>query len=235
MATQAERRRGRRPGITPAQARRESARARRQRTGEILARLRREHSDAHTALAHRDAFELLVATILSAQCTDKRVNEVTPALFRRFPTPRDLAGASLAELEELVRTTGFYHNKARALLGLGQALVTEHGGKVPASMEELRRLPGVGRKTANVLLGNAFGQNVGVVVDTHVQRLSRRLGLTAETDPEKIERDLMDLMPQRDWTLWSNLLIAHGRKVCQARRPLCASCVVADLCPAAEI
>ena len=235
MAPQAERRATRRPGITPAQARRESARARRQRTGEILARLRREHPDAHTALDHRDAFELLVATILSAQCTDKRVNEVTPALFRRFPTPRELAGASLAELEELVRTTGFYHNKARALLGLGQALVTEHGGKVPATMEELRRLPGVGRKTANVVLGNAFGQNVGVVVDTHVQRLSRRLGLTAETDPEKIERDLMDLVPQRDWTLWSNLLIAHGRKVCQARRPLCASCVVADLCPSAEV
>ena len=234
MATQADRRRGRRPGITPAQARRESARARRQRTEEILARLRREYSDAHTALDHRDAFELLVATILSAQCTDKRVNEVTPALFRRFPTPRDLAGASLAELEELVRTTGFYHNKARALLGLGQALMTEHGGKVPASMEELRRLPGVGRKTANVVLGNAFGQNVGVVVDTHVQRLTRRLGLTAEGDPEKIERDLMALVPQRDWTLWSNLLIAHGRKVCQARRPLCASCVVADLCPSAE-
>jgi len=235
LAPRAERRAARRPGITPARARRESARARRQRTGEILARLRREHPDAHTALDHRDAFELLVATILSAQCTDKRVNEVTPALFRRFPTPRELAGASLAELEELVRTTGFYHNKARALLGLGQALVTEHGGKVPATMEELRRLPGVGRKTANVVLGNAFGQNVGVVVDTHVQRLSRRLGLTAETDPEKIERDLMDLVPQRDWTLWSNLLIAHGRKVCQARRPLCASCVVADLCPSAEI
>ena len=235
MAPRAERRAARRPGITPARARRESARARRQRTGEILARLRREYPDAHTALDHRNAFQLLVATILSAQCTDKRVNEVTPALFRRFPTPRELAGASLAELEELVRTTGFYHNKARALLGLGQALVTEHGGKVPATMEELRRLPGVGRKTANVVLGNAFGQNVGVVVDTHVQRLSRRLGLTAETDPEKIERDLMDLVPQRDWTLWSNLLIAHGRKVCQARRPLCASCVVADLCPSAEI
>ena len=235
MALHAERRAGRRPGITPSQARRESARARRQRTGEILARLRREYPDAHTALDHRNAYEMLVATILSAQCTDKRVNEVTPALFRRFPTPRELAGASLAELEELVRTTGFYHNKARALLGLGQALMTEHGGKVPASMEELRRLPGVGRKTANVVLGNAFGQNVGVVVDTHVQRLSRRLGLTAETDPEKIERDLMGLVPQSDWTLWSNLLIAHGRKICQARRPLCASCVVADLCPSAEI
>jgi endonuclease III len=236
VTTSADRRGGgRRPGLTPAQARRESARARRQRTEEILARLRREYSDAHTALDHRNAFELLVATVLSAQCTDKRVNEVTPALFRRFPTPRDLAGASLAELEELVRTTGFYRNKARALRGLGQALVTDHGGKVPASMEELRRLPGVGRKTANVVLGNAFGQNVGVVVDTHVQRLARRLGLTAEADPEKIERGLMDLVPQRDWTLWSNLLIAHGRKVCQARRPLCASCVVADLCPSAEI
>jgi endonuclease-3 len=235
VATQADRSRGgHRPGLTPAQARRESARARRLRTEEILARLRREYSDAHTALDHRDAFELLVATVLSAQCTDKRVNEVTPALFRRFPTPHDLAGASLAELEELVRTTGFYRNKARALLGLGQALVADHGGKVPASMEDLRRLPGVGRKTANVVLGNAFGQNVGVVVDTHVQRLARRLGLTAEGDPEKIERDLMDLVPQRDWTLWSNLLIAHGRKVCQARRPLCASCLIADLCPSAE-
>jgi endonuclease III len=235
LATRAESRRSRPLGITPGQARRESAKARRQRTAEILARLRREHPGAHTALDHRDAFELLVATILAAQCTDKRVNLVTPALFRRFPTPRDLAGASLAELEELVRTTGFYRNKARALQGLGQALVAEHGGKVPATMEELRQLPGVGRKTANVVLGNAFGQNVGVVVDTHVQRLSRRLGLTAETDPEKIERDLMALVPQRDWTLWSNLLIAHGRKVCQARRPLCASCVVADLCPSAVV
>lgn len=221
--------------LTPGRARRESAKARRQRTAEILARLRRALPDVHTALDHRNPFELLVATILSAQCTDKRVNEVTPALFRRFPTARELAGASLDELEELVRTTGFYHNKARALLGLGQALVAEHGGEVPAEMEALRRLPGVGRKTANVVLGNGFGRNVGVVVDTHVQRLSRRLGLTAETDPEKIERDLMALVPQPDWTLWSNLLIAHGRQTCQARRPRCAACVVADLCPSAEI
>ena len=227
--------RRRRPGgLTPGQARRESAKARRQRTEEILARLRREYPKAHTALDHRNAFELLVATILSAQCTDKRVNEVTPALFRRFPTPRELAAANLTELEELVRTTGFFRNKARALLGLGQALMAEHGGKVPADMEQLRRLPGVGRKTANVVLGSAFGQNVGVVVDTHVQRLARRLGLTTETDPEKIERDLMALVPQPDWTVWSHLLIAHGRQVCQARRPLCASCVVADLCPSAE-
>jgi len=227
--------RRRRPGgLTPGQARRESAKARRQRTEEILARLRREYPKAHTALDHRNAFQLLVATILSAQCTDKRVNEVTPALFRRFPTPRELAAANLTELEELVRTTGFFRNKARALLGLGQALMAEHGGKVPADMEQLRRLPGVGRKTANVVLGSAFGQNVGVVVDTHVQRLARRLGLTTETDPEKIERDLMALVPQPDWTVWSHLLIAHGRQVCQARRPLCASCVVADLCPSAE-
>jgi len=221
--------------LTPGQARRESARARRQRTAEVLLRLRREYPDAHTALDHHDPFELLVATILSAQCTDKRVNEVTPALFRRYPTPRELARADLAELEELVRTTGFYRNKARALLGLGQALMAEHGGRVPDTMDELRRLPGVGRKTANVVLGNAFGRNEGVVVDTHVQRLSRRLGLTTESDPEKIERDLMELVPREDWTAWSNLLIAHGRKVCQARRPLCASCVVADLCPSAEL
>lgn len=237
MAIETDGRSGRRRrpgGLTPGQARRESAKARRQRTEEILARLRREYPKAHTALDHRNAFELLVATILSAQCTDKRVNEVTPALFRRFPTPRALAAANLAELEELVRTTGFFRNKARALLGLGQALMTEHGGKVPADMEQLRRLPGVGRKTANVVLGSAFGQNVGVVVDTHVQRLARRLGLTTETDPEKIERDLMALVPQPDWTVWSHLLIAHGRQVCQARRPLCASCVVADLCPSAE-
>jgi endonuclease-3 len=228
-------RKGAASGITPAQARRESGIARRQRTEEILALLAREYRGTHTALDHRNPYELLVATILSAQCTDKRVNEVTPALFRRFPAPADLAGASLAELEELVRTTGFYRNKARALLGLGQALMAEHGGEVPSTMEELRRLPGVGRKTANVVLGNAFGINAGVVVDTHVQRLARRLGLTAESDPEKIERDLMQLVPRREWTLWSNLLIAHGRKVCQARRPRCAVCVVAELCPSADV
>ena len=219
--------------ITPAQARRESAKARRLRVAEILARLRGLYRDARTALDHRNAFELLAATVLAAQCTDKRVNEVTPALFARFPTPRALAAASLDELEELVRTTGFFRNKARALLGLGQALVAA-GGEVPRTMEELRALPGVGRKTANVVLGNAYGLNVGVVVDTHVQRLSRRLGLTADTDPEKIERDLMGVVPQDDWTLWSNLLIAHGREVCKARRPECAACLINDLCPSAE-
>jgi endonuclease-3 len=176
-----------------------------------------------------------VATILSAQCTDKRVNEVTPELFRRMPSARHYAEAPLATLEELVKTTGFFRNKARALKGLGQALVAEHGGRVPETMEELRELPGVGRKTANVVLGNAFGKNVGVVVDTHVQRLSRRLGLTDQTDPEKIERDLMALVPQEAWTLWAHLLIDHGRKVCKARRPECGACVVNELCPSAEV
>jgi endonuclease-3 len=221
--------------LTLAQARRESQKARRARTEEILARLRAEYPDAHTALLHHNPYELLVATILSAQCTDKRVNEVTPALFRRFPGPRELATAEIPELEELVRTTGFFHNKARALHLLGRALMEEHGGKVPDTMDELRNLPGVGRKTANVVLGSAFGRNVGVVVDTHVQRLSRRLALTAETDPEKIERDLMVLVPQADWTLWSHLLIFHGRQICIARRPACGECVLADLCPSAEI
>ena len=222
-------------GLTPARARRESMRARRERTAEILARLRRADPAAHTALDHHGPFELLVATILSAQCTDKRVNEVTPALFRRYPTARDLAAARIEELEEMVRSTGFYRNKARALKALGQALMAEHGGEVPASMAALSALPGVGRKTANVVLGSAFGINEGVVVDTHVQRLSRRLYLTAETTPEKIERDLMALVPREHWTLWSHLLIGHGRRVCKARRPACAACVLADLCPSAEV
>jgi len=214
---------------------RESARAKRERTAEITARLRREYPDTHTALHFTNAFELLVATVLSAQCTDQRVNAVTPELFRRFPTARALAGATLPELEELVRTTGFYRNKARAIQALAQALTADHGGEVPPRMDDLRALPGVGRKTANVVLGNAFGLNEGVVVDTHVQRLSGRLGLTRETDPEKIERDLMALVPREDWTVFSHLLIDHGRKVCKARKPECAVCVVADLCPSAEI
>lgn len=236
MATaRAARKKVRRAGITPAEARRESARAKRARTQEILARLKAAYPGSTTALRHRNALELLVATILSAQCTDQRVNAVTPELFRRMPTARHYAEAPLQVLEELVRTTGFFRNKARALKGLGQALVAEHGGEVPATMEELRALPGVGRKTANVVLGNAFGKNEGVVVDTHVQRLSRRLGLTQETDPEKIERDLMALVPREEWTLWSHLLIDHGRKVCKARRPECGACVVNELCPSAEV
>jgi endonuclease-3 len=218
-----------------AQARRESARARRARTVEILERLRREYPGSRTALHYRNPFELLVSTVLSAQTTDVTVNAVTPGLFRRFPTPEAMAAADLAELETLVHTTGFFRTKARAIKGLAQALVGEHGGEVPASMEALRTLPGVGRKTANVVLGNAFGINEGVVADTHVQRLSRRLGLTWQSDAEKIERDLMELVPRQDWTIWSHLLIDHGRKVCKARKPACAACVVADLCPSAEV
>lgn len=218
-----------------AQARRESARARRARTVEILERLRREYPGSRTALHYRNPFELLVSTVLSAQTTDVTVNAVTPGLFRRFPTPEAMAAADLAELETLVHTTGFFRTKARAIKGLAQALIGEHAGEVPASMEALRTLPGVGRKTANVVLGNAFGINEGVVADTHVQRLSRRLGLTWQSDPEKIERDLMELVPRQDWTIWSHLLIDHGRKVCKARKPACAACVVADLCPSAEV
>ncbi len=224
-----------RRALTPAQARRESRAAKRRRTRTLLARLRREYPDSHCALDHHDPLELLVATILSAQCTDKRVNEVTPALFRRYRGAADYAAAPLAELEEMVRTTGFFRNKARALQGLGRALVAEHAGEVPRTMEELRALPGVGRKTANVVLGNAFGIEEGVVVDTHVGRLSRRLGLSRHGDAEKVERDLMELVPRRSWTLWSHLLIEHGRRVCKARKPECGRCVLNDLCPSAEV
>jgi|SRR6185436_4421651 len=222
-------------GITPAQARRESQKAKRQRAVEILARVRRAYPHSRIALDFRSPLELLVATVLAAQCTDKKINEVTPALFRRYPTARHYAEADLPELEEMVRSTGFYRNKARALKALGQALVADHGGEVPPSMDALVALPGVGRKTANAVLGNAFGQNEGITVDTHVQRLARRLGLTQETDPEKIEQDLLPLVPREDWTAWSHLLQSHGRAVCKARKPECGVCPVADLCPSAEV
>jgi endonuclease-3 len=222
-------------GITPAQARRESGKARRARTAEILARLKAEYPESRCSLDFESPLQLLVATVLAAQCTDERVNQATPALFRRCPTARHYAEIPIEELEELVRTTGFYRNKARSVQNLGRTLVATHGGEVPATMDELKALPGVGRKTANVVLGNAFGKNEGVVVDTHVQRLSRRLGLTDETDPEKIERDLIPLIQREDWTLWSHLLIDHGRKVCKARKPECPVCRVADLCPSAEV
>jgi endonuclease III len=214
---------------------RESARARKERTAEILARLKALYPDSRCALDHKNAYELLAATILAAQCTDQRVNQVTPALFARFPNATALAGGDLAEIETLVQSTGFYRNKARALLGMAQAVAAEHGGEVPARMEALVELPGVGRKTANVVLGNVFGQNVGVVVDTHVHRVSRRLGLTAYEEPEKIERDLMALVPQAEWTHWSHLLIDHGRAVCKARKPECGACVLASICPSAEV
>lgn len=203
-------------------------------TREVVRRLTRLYPDAHCELDYRTPYELLVATILSAQCTDARVNQVTPALFLRFPTARELAGADPAELEDLIRSTGFFRNKTRSLLGMAEALVSRHGGEVPSTMEELRILPGVGRKTANVVLGNAFGINEGVVVDTHVARVSHRLGLTHNTDPVRIEQDLMKQVPRKGWTMFSHLLIWHGRRTCIARRPRCGECVLNTICPSAE-
>jgi endonuclease III len=199
----------------------------------VLGRLQVEYPDAHCELDHRNAFELLCATILSAQCTDARVNMVTPALFARYPTAAALSEASLEGVEGIVRTTGFFRAKAKNLVGMATALVERHGGEVPQSIAELVPLPGVGRKTANVILGNAFGINEGVVVDTHVQRLARRLGLTREADPVGIERALMPLFPQESWALLSHLLIWHGRRVCDARKPACGRCVLQDACPSA--
>ena len=222
------------PRLTPARARRESRVAKQKRTTRILGRLRREYPDARCALDHGSALELLAATILSAQCTDKRVNMVTPALFERYPSAADYADAPLAELEEMVRSTGFFRNKARSLKGLGQALVDEHEGRVPRTLAELVKLPGVGRKTANVVLGNAFGIDEGIVVDTHVGRLSRRLGLTEQKDAVKVERELMELVDRNSWTLWAHLLIYHGRQVCHSRKPNCAECMLAGLCPSVE-
>lgn len=212
----------------------ESGADRKRRTGRILAGLRKAYPDAHCELDHRTPFELLVATILSAQCTDARVNLVTPVLFRRFPTPAALAAARQEEVEEIIRSTGFFRNKAKNLIAMAGALVERHGGAVPKEMEALRVLPGVGRKTANVVLGNAWGINAGVTVDTHVARLSGLLRLTREKTPEKIERDLMALVPRDDWTLVSHLLIWHGRRVCIARRPRCGECVIARDCPSAQ-
>jgi endonuclease-3 len=213
---------------------RESASARHARAARILDILETAYPDAHCALDHADPYQLLVATILSAQCTDVRVNLVTPALFARFPDPRTLAGGTQAEVEQLIRSTGFFRNKAANLLAMAAALVERHGGRVPDTMDELRALPGVGRKTANVVLGNAFGRNDGITVDTHVGRIARLLRLTSATDPEKVEQDLMRLFPQPKWTLLSHLLISHGRAVCVARRPRCDACPVAALCPGAK-
>jgi endonuclease III len=218
-----------------ARPRRESKAALADRAAAILHRLKQEYPDARCALDHGNAYQLLVATILSAQCTDARVNMVTPGFFARYPTPEALARADRSEVEDLIRSTGFFRNKTRSLIGMAQALVADHGGDVPRTMEQLRVLPGVGRKTANVVLGNAFGINEGVTVDTHVTRLSRLLGLTRHDDPAKIEQDLMQLFPRDDWALLSHLLIFHGRQVCIARRPRCPACALADLCPSAAI
>ncbi len=201
---------------------------------EVLERLRREYPDARTELRYRTPFELLVATILSAQTTDVRVNMVTPALFARYPDAEALASADTNELETIIRSTGFFRSKARSLRGMSRALVERFGGNVPCSMDALVTLPGVGRKTANVVLGNACHRNDGIVVDTHVGRLAVRLGLTKETDPVKVEQVLMRLIPQDDWTIISHLLIFHGRRVCSARAPACTRCVLLDICPTGQ-
>lgn len=204
-----------------------------QRTLEILIRLQRLYPEAHCTLDYETPVQLLVATILSAQCTDDRVNQVTPELFRRFPDAEAIAKIDLPELENLIRSTGFYRNKAKHIKGACQAIVTEFAGQVPKRMEQLLQLPGVARKTANVVLANAYGINRGVTVDTHVKRLSQRLGLTENADPVRIERDLMRLLPQSDWENWSIRLIYHGRAICKAKKPDCSACTLADLCPSA--
>jgi endonuclease-3 len=209
--------------------------ARAQRALEILARLKAAYPDATCALEHQSPYQLIVATILSAQCTDVRVNMVTPAFFEAWPTPADLARARTPAVEKAVMSTGFFRNKARNLIAMARALIEKHGGEVPRTMEQLHALPGVGRKTANVVLGNAYGINEGVTVDTHVTRLAGLLRLTRHTDPVKIEQDLMALIPREDWTLISHLLINHGRAVCVARRPRCDACVLAGLCPSAQV
>jgi endonuclease-3 len=201
-----------------------------ERIAAILDGLKKAYPHAVCALNHRSAWELLVATILSAQCTDVRVNLATPALFKAFPTPKAMAAAPLPELEELVRTTGFFRNKAKSIKGAGRVVEEEFGGKVPQTMEELLRIPGAARKTANVVLGSWFGIAVGVVVDTHVLRLSRRLELTKETTPEKVERDLMHEIPQSSWIDFSHEIIFHGRQICIARKPRCADCTLERLC-----
>jgi len=205
-----------------------------QRAVEILLRLKRLYPDATCSLNYSTPVQLLVATILSAQCTDERVNKVTPALFSRFPDAESLAIADLEELENLVRSTGFYRNKAKNIQAACRMIVTEFNSVVPNQMEQLLKLPGVARKTANVVLAHAYGINAGVTVDTHVSRLSQRLGLTEHTDPIRIEKDLMLLLPQPDWENWSIRLIYHGRAICKARSPVCVACELADLCPAAN-
>jgi endonuclease-3 len=197
---------------------------------QIARRLARLYPDARCALDHADPLQLLVATILSAQCTDARVNLVTPALFARYRSAADFAAADPEELETAIRPTGFFRNKARSIMACCQEIVAKHGGRVPGRMEDLVGLSGVGRKTANVILGNAFA-TPGIPVDTHVSRLSRRMGLTEETDPEKIERDLMGLIPKKDWTMFGHRMIFHGRQVCHARKPACAGCTLAEFCP----
>jgi endonuclease III len=204
---------------------------RKKQAAEIVKRLKKQYPDAHCALNHANAFELLIATILSAQCTDERVNIVTAELFRKYRTPEDYLKVSHEELAQDIKSINFFNTKAKNIQATAQKIVENFGGKVPQTMEELLTLNGVARKTANVVLGNAFGIASGVVVDTHVSRLSQRLGLTENTTPEKIEKDLQELVPKKFWVMLSHWLIYHGRQVCQARKPKCAECVLEDLCP----
>ena len=201
------------------------------RAAEIIKRLKKTYPDAHCALNHTNAFELLIATILSAQCTDERVNIVTADLFRKYRSPKDFVNADRSELEKDIHSTGFFRNKAKSIQGASQKIVDEFGSEVPKKMDELLSLPGVARKTSNVVLGNAFGIASGVVVDTHVARLSQRLGLTTNDNAEKIELDLIELIPKKNWIMFPHWLIFHGRRVCQARKPRCRECVLANICP----
>lgn len=213
----------------------ETAEQKKSRTTSILEILIKEYPSDQTALHYGSAFQLLIAVILSAQCTDTRVNIVTPLLFARFSTPKDFASANIKELENLIHSTGFYHNKAKNIIGCSKAIIEKHNGTVPETMDELYKLPGVGRKTANVVLGEAFGKIEGVVVDTHVIRLSNRLGLTTEQDAVKIEKDLMPLIPMKYWYHFSHALIFHGRKICSARKPKCAECSIKLYCPSSLV
>ena len=205
------------------------------KTRKIIQLLKREYPHAKCSLNYSNPFELLIATILSAQCTDERVNMVTADLFRKYRKPADYLKVAPEELQEDIRTTGFFRNKTKSIQGTAKVLVDEYKGQVPHTIEQLLELPGVARKTANVVMGNAFGIASGVVVDTHVTRLSRRLGLTKEKQPDKIEKDLMDLVPKKDWVIFPHLMISHGRKICKARNPLCSNCVVEKLCPSSYL
>lgn len=207
----------------------------RERVAQLVEILPEVYPGAHCELDYKNPLQLLIATILSAQCTDKRVNMVTPALFKKYPKAADYAKAAPTELETAIRSTGFFRNKTKSIRAATSTIAEKHNGKVPDTMEELRELPGVGRKTANVVLGNAFGKNEGIVVDTHVARLSQRLSLTKQKSPEKIERDLMKLVPRKHWTNWSHWLIWHGRRRCFARKPDCSQCEIFRLCPSGKI
>jgi len=220
--------------VTSKVRRPKNAAERRARVDQILRGLNEMYPNATCALQHRDSWELLVATILSAQCTDKRVNEVTPGLFAKYPTPRDFAAVRPEVLAQDIRSTGFFNNKAKSIVGAAQKVLRDFGGKVPKTIEEMLSIPGAARKTANVVLGTAYGVAVGVVVDTHVQRVSRRLDLTKQTDPVKIEQDLMKIVPQDSWILFSHQIIHHGRALCQARKPRCAECRLDTICYAKD-